>query len=195
MNGTAVRLKVFVAGPQCVGKSVISNLLAGVEQSNISIYKPTKGVRILEFDRTLSSPKLSSGFRAKSLPVNVELWDCSGDSNLESCWDAVGRDCNGVLLVVNPDAPGQEKELEQWTTRFGSLKEQQYYVFAQKQSNPSQSRQRLRLGRPLARTPVVFTSIENESEVIRKEFDTFLVNVANAMLENRERDENAVLGI
>jgi GTPase SAR1 family protein len=64
------RLKICVVGPKGCGKTSISNFLAGQTQSlsTDGKYDPTAGVRILEFET-----------RVGQGPVNIELWDASGD--------------------------------------------------------------------------------------------------------------------
>ena len=67
-----MKLKLCIAGPKSVGKTAISNFLAGqVKLSSNATFAPTIGVRILEFDVKLSQET-----------VNIELWDASGDHAL-----------------------------------------------------------------------------------------------------------------
>lgn len=66
-----MKLKIILIGPKQSGKSSIANFLFGQSQTLVcEKYDPTVGVRILEGD-----------FKgANNQPVNVELWDSSGDS-------------------------------------------------------------------------------------------------------------------
>lgn len=65
------QLKICVVGPKGCGKSVIANFLAGQAGGLVEgAYTPTAGVRILEYEASV--PRTSQ-------PVNVELWDASGD--------------------------------------------------------------------------------------------------------------------
>ncbi|XP_043282763.1 intraflagellar transport protein 22 homolog [Venturia canescens] len=75
-----------------VGKTTISNYLADATDMQ-SEYRPTKGVRILEFE--------VSGVKVKNVTskVDVELWDCSGDRKYENCWAAMRKDAIGVIFV------------------------------------------------------------------------------------------------
>lgn len=57
------------------GKTRISNYLAEATESSGGEYKPTQGVRILEFES--SGEDLNTG---KSFRAEVELWDCSGSA-------------------------------------------------------------------------------------------------------------------
>lgn len=57
------------------GKTHISNYLSGATEISGEEYKPTQGVRILEFESSGENSEAGSSFKAE-----VELWDCSGDS-------------------------------------------------------------------------------------------------------------------
>lgn len=65
-------------------------------------YRPTQGVRIIEFE----SYELS----ADDLRVepDVELWDCSGDQRFEQCWPALRRFTDAVIIVANVDSEKQD---------------------------------------------------------------------------------------
>ena len=119
-------LKIIVAGPKGVGKTVISNFLAGQSDSlEVKGLDPTEGVRILEVEKNLPG--------AGSNVVSVELWDASGDHKFESCWRAVMSEANGVILVYNPDAPSQDQQLHDWFDFFvkkNGLSDQQCLIFA-----------------------------------------------------------------
>jgi intraflagellar transport protein 22 len=65
-----MRLKIVVAGPQGVGKSLISNFLAGQTDKLVGDSSPTAGVRILEFETKV---------RGVPETLEIELWDSSGD--------------------------------------------------------------------------------------------------------------------
>jgi len=58
-----------------------------------SSYRPTAGVRILEFEVMVTD------HQNNSVKVDVELWDCSGNPNLESCWPAMAYRTDGMLLI------------------------------------------------------------------------------------------------
>jgi GTPase SAR1 family protein len=66
-----MRLKICVVGPKGVGKTWISNYLAGQSPSLTTEgkYEPTAGVRILEYEAHTGQGN-----------VGIELWDASGDT-------------------------------------------------------------------------------------------------------------------
>lgn len=93
------------------GKTVLANFLSGTTENVGGEYRPTQGVRILEFE---SHPE---GF-GDSTTCEVELWDCSGDFKFESCWPALMKDACGVVIIFNPDVPSHLKEIETWHSMF-----------------------------------------------------------------------------
>eukprot|EP01041_Mallomonas_annulata_P006652 gene6652-13469_t len=125
-------LKIVIAGPKSTGKTLIGNFLSGQSDKLVAEkYSPTTGVRILEFEIKLSGVYDD---------LNIELWDASGDNAYEGCWRAIMHEADGVVLVYNPDAPGQDQQIGDWFDYFvrkNGLKDEQCIVFAHR-TNPSQ---------------------------------------------------------
>jgi Rab-like protein 5 len=118
-------IKLVVAGPKGCGKSAISSYLAGQgEILKIDQYNATAGVRILEFDTSV---------KGVADQVSVELWDASGDHAYENCWKAIMQDAVGIILVYNPEGPGQDQQLGDWFEFFvrkNGLKDEQCIAIA-----------------------------------------------------------------
>merc|ERR1711934_137511 len=95
-----LRAKIMVAGPKQSGKSSISDFLASHRDAPKDNYDPTAGVRIQEFEATVSgSSSNNDGTR-----IAVELWDMSGDFvKYQSTWPAVQADCDGCLFVAEAE--------------------------------------------------------------------------------------------
>lgn len=114
----SVRAKILVIGPAKSGKTRVANFLSKHEEAvaSFEVYKPTKGARILEFEENIQAGK-------RGAVINVELWDCSGDRQFESCWPAILREAQAVVMVYDPTSKEQEKDIEQWykayTARLG----------------------------------------------------------------------------
>ena len=91
---SAPRLKVLFVGPSKAGKSSLATFLAGLQDSvsPAAAPAPTVGVRILELERHGAA---------------IELWDVSGDQQYEASWPAVQQDAAAVVLIYDPEAPGQ----------------------------------------------------------------------------------------
>ncbi|KAI9223713.1 hypothetical protein BC828DRAFT_375252 [Blastocladiella britannica] len=189
-------IKILVAGPPRVGKSVVSNFLASMERPDmLRAYTPTPHVRILEFTRDLSRVK-APATALRLGRVNVELWDLTGDDSYAGHWPAVAPDAHGLLLIMNADDPSHPKQLEQCASAFPTLRDTQLLVFAHKQENASQSRARPKLAGRLARSVVVSSSLDNpaDTESMRAEFDTWLAACAREAGEQRGRDERDLVG-
>ncbi len=70
-------IKILIIGPLQSGKTAVANLLAERSQTDVvsNNYRPTVGVRILEFEKEAPrNPKRPGQER-----VMIELWDVSGD--------------------------------------------------------------------------------------------------------------------
>ena len=76
-------------------------------------YKPTVGVRILEFEKTVSHSRAPAGECWL-----VQLWDVSGDHKYENCWIAVKHETNGVVIVHNGDIKINDEEFLGWIKAF-----------------------------------------------------------------------------
>ncbi|CAI4227160.1 unnamed protein product [Auanema sp. JU1783] len=104
--------KILVLGPCKAGKSAISTYLAeAIDSESLGEYRPTKGVRIVEFE----SNELD--IRGQRAEVDVELWDCSGDVRYRDCWPALKDGVEGVILVADPDVDKGE-DLLIWYEEF-----------------------------------------------------------------------------
>ncbi|XP_046560251.1 intraflagellar transport protein 22 homolog isoform X2 [Haliotis rubra] len=179
------KAKILVLGPCESGKTVLSNFLADATETSGGEYHPTQGVRILEFEGNA----VGSGSRPK--PVEVELWDCSGDRKFESCWPSMARDAIGVMFVFNPDEANHDKELDTWMNYFLSvagIKASNTVCFAHhKPSAPD----RIKCKGPasFSKMKTVHTNIEEDAEGVRQEFYRFLGTLVTAMTDKQEEEE------
>ncbi|KAJ3364222.1 Intraflagellar transport protein 22 [Allomyces arbusculus] len=220
MTSNASRIKILVGGPAGAGKSVVANLLSGLDRPDmVKTPSPTQGVRILELERAIPAFKSASGANllagGRDSTVTVELWDASGDdryylslrfdgpmnhgepwlteTSFLPFWLSTCKDIAGLVLVMNADMRAHDRAVEQWASMFPTLKSSQLLVLAQKHENPAQSRPRPKLGKPLARAPLFLTSLENEADVIKNEFNQFVANCVRAAAEQNDAEERAVL--
>jgi len=69
------RIKILIIGPKGAGKSTIANYLAGRKHVLTENYRPTIGVRIVEFEKDAPKNKNIPG----DSKITVEMWDVSGD--------------------------------------------------------------------------------------------------------------------
>lgn len=182
------KTKILFVGPNESGKTVLANFLSDTTENVGGKYRPTQGVRILEFE---SQPE-GSGDKT----CEVELWDCSGDFKFESCWPAVIKDCNGVVIIFNPDVPSHLKEIETWHSMFissQSLQDKQCLLIAHHKPGSEVENGRLPLASNLSRLPLIHSNLEEEPEEVRQAFYRYLGNVVNAMSESREQEEMSII--
>ncbi|XP_054452082.1 intraflagellar transport protein 22 homolog [Anoplopoma fimbria] len=183
------KAKVLFIGPNESGKTVLANFLSDTAENVGGEYRPTQGVRILEFD---SQPE-GSGDNAK---CEVELWDCSGDFKFESCWPAMIKDSSGVVIIFNPDVPSHLKEIETWYSMFISsqgLQDKQCLLMAHHKPGSGVEDGRLPLASHLGRLALIHSNLEEEPEDVRQAFCRYLGNVINTMSESREREEMSII--
>mmetsp|Transcript_26048 Transcript_26048/g.56861 ORF Transcript_26048/g.56861 Transcript_26048/m.56861 type:complete len:197 (-) Transcript_26048:954-1544(-) len=99
-------VKVCVVGPCKAGKTLLCRALA--EQPIIAgEYHPTAAVRIQEFSRTIGVDR-----------ARVQLWDCSGSNQYQAYWSVLAKDLDGIVMIIDPAKPEQERELEQFYMNF-----------------------------------------------------------------------------
>ena len=65
---------------------IFTFLIIVQSESVSSDYHPTVGTRILEFENVIGNST-----------IDIELWDCSGKEEYETCWPAMAYQCDGTL--------------------------------------------------------------------------------------------------
>ncbi|XP_049930709.1 intraflagellar transport protein 22 homolog [Epinephelus moara] len=183
------KAKILFIGPNESGKTVLANFLSDTPENVGGEYRPTQGVRILEFE---SHPEGTGD----NLKCEVELWDCSGDFKFESCWPALMKDSSGVVIIFNPDVPSHLKEIETWHSMFISsqgLQDSQCLLMAHHKPGSGVEDGRLPLASHLGRLPLIHSNLEDEPEDVRQAFHRYLENVVRTMSESREREEMSII--
>ncbi|KAF7667201.1 hypothetical protein LDENG_00073180 [Lucifuga dentata] len=184
-----LKAKILFIGPNESGKTVLANFLSDTTENVGGEYRPTQGVRILEFESQ------NEGGNDKHT-LEVELWDCSGDFKFESCWPALLRDNSGVVIVFNPDVPSHLKEIETWHSMFISsqgLQDSQCLLIAHHKPGSAAEEGWLPLASHLARLPLIHSNLEEEPEDVRQAFTRYLENVVNTLSESREQEEMSII--
>ncbi|XP_015225356.1 intraflagellar transport protein 22 homolog [Cyprinodon tularosa] len=182
------KAKILFVGPNESGKTVLANFLSDTREDVGGEYRPTRGVRILEFE---AHPE---GSHDKT--CEVELWDCSGDFKFESCWPAIIKDSSGVVIIFNPDVPSHLKEIETWHAMFistQSLQDSQCLLIAHHKPGSEVEGGRLPLAPNLSRLPLIHSNLEEQPEDLRHAFYGYLGDVVKAMSESREREEMSII--
>lgn len=184
------KAKIILIGPSESGKTVLSNFLSDTVETVGGEYSPTQGVRILEFETQ------NEGSSDKHSSCEVELWDCGGNFKFESCWPALMKDSNGVVIVFNPDIPSHLEEIETWHSAFISsqgLQDSQCLLIAHHKPGSGADNARPPLASHLSRLPLIHSNLEEEPEDTRQAFRRYLENVIHTLSESRERDEMSIL--
>eukprot|EP00052_Salpingoeca_macrocollata_P032013 m.324035 g.324035 ORF g.324035 m.324035 type:complete len:189 (-) comp31343_c0_seq1:68-634(-) len=185
-----LRAKIAIVGPQQVGKTTIANFLADkMTESTKTTYRPTQGVRILEFESEAVSGKRSDA-------TVVELWDVSGDQQFEACWPAIARGVHGVVLMFNVDQEGQENELDIWFKKFikdAGLRSHQVLVMANKIAFFSQAARAVEMNKQLSKARLVYSNLEEDPDYVRSSFNALVAGVRKAIVESRDKEEMSIL--
>ncbi|KAE8290775.1 Intraflagellar transport protein 22-like protein Rab-like protein 5 [Larimichthys crocea] len=183
------KAKILFIGPSESGKTVLANFLSDTTEYVGAEYRPTQGVRILEFE---SQPEGSGD----STTCEVELWDCSGDLKFETCWPAVMKDASGVVIIFNPDVPSHLKEIETWHSIFiasQGFQDNQCLLIAHQKPGSGVEDGRLPLASHLSRLLLIHSNLEEDPEDVSQAFCRYLGNVVNTMSESREREEMSII--
>ena len=179
------KVKIVMVGPCQSGKTMIANFLADATENIGGEYRPTAGVRILEFE----SGNLN--VNNKNIKADVELWDASGSNQYESCWPAIQREAHGIIFVFNPESPAQAKQLETFHQAFiqgPTVSENSCVVFAHF-LNLSNDRRGAKLPSSFSRIPQLEVNLEEEGSRLRTDFQTFLATVIAGVASNRDQEE------
>ncbi|XP_074642931.1 intraflagellar transport protein 22 homolog [Tubulanus polymorphus] len=178
------KTKILLLGPCESGKSYIANFLSEAFEATSGNYRPTHGVRILEFEVT------GVTVNGRMTRSDIELWDVSGDRRYEACWPAVAKDSSAIVFVYNPDVRTHERELDSWHTHFAQdLRDTQCIVFAHQKPSAPASKPDIYLSGAFSKIPTVITNLEEDPDAVRIEFTNFLSRLLSAMSEKREQEE------
>ncbi|KAK6747666.1 hypothetical protein RB195_000704 [Necator americanus] len=176
-DGKGPPKKILVLGPCKAGKTAISNYLGEqVDLESLGEYRPTKGVRIVEFE----SHELE--INQQRVEVDVELWDCSGDLRYRDCWPAIRDGIEGVILVANPDE-NKGEDLNLWCREFiakSKMNPENVLVvlneIGEKRTNDGAISE-FQLPSQLSSAICAACNLQHDGDQLRLEFNQFLVNI------------------
>ncbi|KAH0560571.1 intraflagellar transport protein 22 homolog [Cotesia glomerata] len=181
-------LKIVIIGPVATGKTTIANFLADATGMGYD-YRPTQGVRILEFEASDIEVK------NKKIKIDIELWDCSGDHKFEDCWSALRKDVQGLIFVYNKKTDDQIEELEKFYNYFvlkSQLEPKDCVVFffeSDKQVVDAPKR----LSSVFAKISQVNCNVEENRNKLKSDFQTFLSTLMTRIQEKSDHEENNIL--
>ena len=107
------RVKILMLGPSKAGKSTISNILGDLQEGISTVYRPTNGCRIVDFERDPPA-SMANNFGK----IHIELWDVSGDFKYEKCWAPIQQDAQGIIFVYDNTNPDSEDDLKRFVESF-----------------------------------------------------------------------------
>uniref|UniRef100_A0A915KAP5 Intraflagellar transport protein 22 homolog n=1 Tax=Romanomermis culicivorax TaxID=13658 RepID=A0A915KAP5_ROMCU len=187
------KTKILVLGMCRSGKTVVANFLADATDYTVSDYRPTQGVRIVEFE---SSQLQING---KSVDADVELWDCSGDRKFEKCWPAIQFDASGIILVAcKQEANQQLQELEFWFVNFVQkcgIKHSnvRVYLVSKNDSSLPNDKEKIKLLPSMSHIQIFDVDLERGGDFLRNEFNNFLCSVITEISTQRDKDEQGFI--
>uniref|UniRef100_A0A0A9YMF9 Rab-like protein 5 n=1 Tax=Lygus hesperus TaxID=30085 RepID=A0A0A9YMF9_LYGHE len=150
------------------GKSTIANFLSeAIDYSNYE-YRPTPGVRILEFD-------------VNHRNVEVELWDCSGEDKYESLWPVFLWNANGVIIVYNPENSGHIMELDRLSDHFivKSMVPHTNALLVANCKDPTHKPPSPDFHGTLASITHVHANVVENGEVLKSAFEKFVMSISD----------------
>jgi len=205
-----LKAKILVVGPPKTGKTVISNFLSDATENIGTEYRPTKGVRIVEFERR------NIKIKGRQVHAEVELWDCGSSGNVESCWPIFGKDVNGLLFIFNKElevgadssssqaageAAAHQKHLEKLYNHFvrqEGVRDSQCLVVNQKKpkneddeayDGTSLKKKEVLIPDRMRGIPFVDADLNSDAEGIKGEFDEFISRILHVIAESRDKEE------
>lgn len=212
------KAKVLILGPSQVGKTVLANFLSDATENIGSEYRPTKGVRVVEFESN------NLAIKGRRVHAEVELWDCGGTGNVESCWPIFSQDVNGIIFVYNQDMDTQhdgesnpthaqqtarasthQKTLEKQYNHFvrgQGVRDAQCLVINQRKPRKDDdegfdggkaNKYEVFVPDRMRGIPAIDADLDHDADVVKKEFGDFLSRILNVMSENREREESNIM--
>jgi len=209
-----LKAKVLVVGPPKCGKTVLSNFLSDTIENIVQEYRPTKGVRIVEFERR------NLNVKGRRVDAEVELWDCGSTGNSESCWPIFAKDVNGLIFVFNQEldvtggsssakmsdeASKHQKSLEKLYNHFvrqEGVRDSQCLVINQKfrkkdegedddetYDGSSRKKKEVLLPDRMRGIPFIEADLNSDADGVKNEFDEFLSRIFLVMQDNRDKEE------
>ncbi|GMR48612.1 hypothetical protein PMAYCL1PPCAC_18807, partial [Pristionchus mayeri] len=186
-NSTRPRTKIAVVGPHMAGKTALSNFLGDYMDSNTE-YRPTKGVRIIEFDSN------DVEIEGQKILIDVEVWDCSSSEKYRDCWDAMRFGVEGVILVADPNRHSGEDLLmwyEEFVIKMELEKHQVLIVLleqGEKKTNDGAYAD-FKLPSKVSAFHLMACNLDHDGDGIRTEFVAFLIGIVEEIVKENGLEE------
>ncbi|KAK9503969.1 hypothetical protein O3M35_010419 [Rhynocoris fuscipes] len=178
-------LKILLIGPLKSGKSTIANFLSEAIDYNIDNYRPTPGVRILEYEIRHNN----------RTTIEVELWDCSGDESFEPFWPVFSWNTQGVVLVFNPEDSKQLPEVERLYDHFvvKNMIANNNALLIANCKDPELKPPLPDLDGPITNLSFVNINIMQNGDELKSAFENFVSNMTTGIVRDFELDDLGLL--
>ncbi|KAH0948899.1 hypothetical protein HN011_006344 [Eciton burchellii] len=173
-------LKLIMIGPVESGKTTIANFLADATEIPYD-YRPTQGVRILEFE--VNDIEVNN----KRITRDIELWDCSGNYKFKHCWPAIRKDIHGVILVYSTKTQDSSKELKELYDYFvneAKLEPNSCVIFYFDPDNTSNTSKII--SSSFSHISHVKCNVDNGGDKLKADFRLFLSALMTKLQEDKE---------
>ncbi|XP_071453232.1 intraflagellar transport protein 22 homolog [Hetaerina americana] len=177
--------KIVVLGPIKSGKTSISNILSNAVERFGGDYRPTKGVRILEFESSYLQ------IHERNINTEIELWDCSGDHKYKHFWPVFLHKAVGCILVYDPSSVTDAKELDvfyDYIINAPTNELQSCIVFS---NNKNKNKRIEKLSSKFAELEQVPIDITDDVNGIKSVFDEFLTDLLKKLWDMRHQREDS----
>ncbi|XP_029158218.1 intraflagellar transport protein 22 homolog [Nylanderia fulva] len=174
-------LKLIMIGPTKSGKTTIANFLADATEIPYD-YRPTQGVRILEFE--VNDIEIND----EHVSRDIELWDCSGDYKFKSCWPAIRKGVHGVILVYSAkiqDSSTQLKEFYDYFINRAKLGPNNCVIFFFNPDNTASSASKI-ISSSFSNVSHVKCNVDDDGDKLKDDFRLFLNTLMTKLQENKE---------
>ncbi|XP_070169796.1 intraflagellar transport protein 22 homolog [Polyergus mexicanus] len=174
-------LKLVMIGPIKSGKTTIANFLADATEIPYD-YRPTQGVRILEFeinDIEVNNERISR---------DIELWDCSGDHKFKNCWPAIRKGVHGVIFVYSTKTQDSLRQLKEFYDYFVSeakLGPNNCVIFFFDSDNTTSSASKI-VSSSFSNVSHVKCNVDDGGDKLKTDFRLFLSTLMTKLQENKE---------
>ncbi|XP_043909973.1 intraflagellar transport protein 22 homolog isoform X3 [Protopterus annectens] len=114
----------------------------------------------------------------------------------ETCWPALMKESNGIIIVFNPDLPRHLKEIEVWYTSFvlqQRLQDSQCLLIAHHKPGSGTDKEQLHLAQALSTLKLIHSNLDDDPEDVRTEFRKYLAKVVSSMFERQDQEEMSII--
>uniref|UniRef100_A0A1B6CYT5 Intraflagellar transport protein 22 homolog n=1 Tax=Clastoptera arizonana TaxID=38151 RepID=A0A1B6CYT5_9HEMI len=179
-----MKVKILLVGPCKSGKSTIANFLSDSTDNVSGEYRPTQGVRIVEFEIHLN-------VNNRNIKADIELWDCSGDKKFETTWPVMYRDAQGIVFVCDAPSLDDVPQLNNFYECFVNQSGINYKncLVLQHSKQPENNFPSEPLSNLYSKVQHIVTNVESGGNKLRTEFNNFVVNLISSVQNRTEQEE------